>query len=207
MWQFPTQLDGKMWKYLFMIFIVNFFWQFTTFQLTAGFLKDLDGDKVHMLVLFFLYVLQARLKCQNPPLVYFFYANIASDWIIQFLGHPPWPYQCSASYPHRQVSFFCIIFDRTFNYWTSFLCLVFSYSLYSAWALTSKTANVYIAWKICKQVFQQVCLVQRAGSLLLLLLPILHEAPLGAPCRLALCGKVVIKIEMQRPNMFIVSLF
>ena len=44
----------------------------------------------------------------------------------------------------------------------------------------------------------QVCLVQRAGSLLLLLLPILHEAPLGAPCRLALCGEVVIKIEMQK---------
>ena len=44
----------------------------------------------------------------------------------------------------------------------------------------------------------QVCLVQRAGSLLLLLLPILHEAPLGAPCRLALRGKVVIKIEMQK---------
>ena len=124
MWH-PPQLDGKMWKYLFMIFLVNFFRHFTTFQLTAGFLKDLDGDKVHVLVLFFLYVLQARLKCQNPPLVYFFYANIASDWIIQCLGHPPWPYQCSASYPHRQVSFFCIILlilltiELVFNVWSS----------------------------------------------------------------------------------------
>ena len=48
-----TSLQNLLWQFLLAIY---------KFQLTAGFLKDLDGDKVHVLVLFFLYVLQARLK-------------------------------------------------------------------------------------------------------------------------------------------------
>ena len=133
-------------------------------------MKDLEGDKLHVLVLFFLYILQVKPnnKQDNTPFVFYYCRASLLAWSTLChlcLGRRRWKKAPAPKlWPyHKYHQYHDIKCDHHTN------------------------INISI---ICTTIVKGV--LRRASKVLHLLLPVLHEIALGSPGWLNLCCKVIL---------------
>ena len=142
-------------------------------------MKDLEGDKLHVLVLFFLYILQVKPnnKQENSPFVFYYCRASLLAWSTLChlcLGRRRWKKAPAPKlWPyHKYHQYHDIKGDHHTN------------------------VNISIT---CTTIVKGV--LRRASKVLHLLLPVLHEIALGSPGWLDLCCKVLQLSDIQNWNM------